>query len=306
MFRYEAPQAGRYREHWQIGAEALGSDDPLLDAEVIAMLAELYRRLGVPDVALHLGSMGDPESRGPFRARLLEYLEGHAAGLGEEGRERMRDNPLRLFDSKDPRVAAIMEGAPKLLDALSPASREHRERVLAALDALGIAYVEDPMLVRGFDYYTQTVFEFRCARLGAQSTIGGGGRYDGLVEQLGGPPTPGIGFGCGLERVTLALEAAEGEPAEPALDAYLAVLDGVPRLQFVPLLARLRAAGLSCESDLRGRSLKAMLRHAASLGARRAVIVGPRDHEAGAATVRDMATGEQRQVPLDELVEALR
>jgi histidyl-tRNA synthetase len=306
MFRYEAPQAGRYREHWQIGAEALGSDDPLLDAEVIAMLAEVYRRLGVPDVTLHLGSMGDPESRGPFRERLLEYLQGHAAELGEEGRERMRDNPLRLFDSKDPRVAAIMEGAPKLLDALSPASQEHREQVLAALDALGIAYVEDPLLVRGFDYYTQTVFEFRCARLGAQSTIGGGGRYDGLVEQLGGPPTPGIGFGSGVERVTLALEAAEGEPGEPGLDAYLAVLDGVPRLSFVPLLARLRAAGLSCESDLRGRSLKAMLRHAASLGARHAVIVGPRDHEAGAATVRDMATGEQRQIPLDDLVEALR
>ncbi len=270
MFRFEAPQAGRFREHWQLGVEALGSDDPLLDAEVIAVLAELYRRLGVPGVRLRLGSMGDAESRGPYRARLVEYLERHAGDLGPDERERLRDNPLRLFDSKDARVAAIMAGAPKLLDALSPAAQAHRERVGAALDVLGLDYEEDPTLVRGFDYYTKTVFEFTCDRLGAQSGIGGGGRYDGLVEQLGGPPTPGIGFGTGLERIVLALEASGLTPAGPPLDVYLAVPDDDLRLRLLPLAAELRSRGLRVESDLRGRSLKAMLRHASGLGVRTA------------------------------------
>ena len=303
MFRYEAPQAGRFREHWQVGAEAIGSDDPLLDAEVIALLAGIYRRLGVPGVTLRIGSMGDFESRAPYRERLLEYLGRHRDAFDEDARERMRVNPLRLFDTRDPRVAEVMRGAPTLLDNLSPAAQAHRERVLAALDALGIAYDEDPTLVRGFDYYTMTVFEFVSDHLGAQSAVGGGGRYDGLVEDLGGPPTPGIGFGAGIERIVLAM----GDGAEPApgLDCYLAVLDADLRVPMLPALERLREAGLRCESDLRGRSLKAMMRHASSLGARRAVIVGAREHAEGVATVRDMDSGEQRQVPLERLVEEL-
>ena len=302
MFRYEAPQAGRFREHWQVGAEAIGSDDPLLDAEVIALLHGIYRELGVPGVTLRIGSMGDPESRGPFRERLVAYLEGHLEALGEDARERMRVNPLRLFDTKDPRVAEVMRDAPTLLDNLSPAAQAHREHVLAALDALGIPYVEDPTLVRGFDYYTMTVFEFVSDHLGAQSAVGGGGRYDGLVEGLGGPPTPGIGFGAGIERIVLAMGGG-GEPA--GLDVYLAVMDADLRVGMLPVLEALRARGLRCESDLRGRSLKAMMRHASSLGARRAVIVGAREHAEGVATVRDMDTGEQRRVPLGGLVEEL-
>jgi histidyl-tRNA synthetase len=199
-----------------------------------------------------------------------------------------------------------MAGAPTVLDHLSPAARAHHDRVLAALDALGIAYVEDPTLVRGLDYYTKTVFEFSCDRLGAQSGIGGGGRYDGLVEELGGPPTPGIGFGSGVERITLALEAADLAGEEPVLDCYLAIPDDDLRLALMPLIRRLRAAGIRCDSDLRGRGLKAMLRQAASLGARHTAIVGPREHAAGVATVRDMASGDQREVPLDQLAEALR
>jgi histidyl-tRNA synthetase len=305
MFRFEAPQSGRYREHRQLGVEALGSDDPLLDAEVIAVLDDLYRRLDVPGVRLRLGSMGDAESRAPYRARLVEYLEAHAGDLGPEGRERIRDNPLRLFDAKDERIAAIMAEAPKLLDALSPAAQAHRERVNAALEAVGIAFEEDPTLVRGFDYYTKTVFEFTCDLLGAQSGIGGGGRYDGLVEELGGPPTPGIGFGTGLERIVLALEAGGLTPEPPGIDVYLAVPDADLRLPLLPVLAELRARGLRCESDLRGRGLKAMLRHADSLGARLTVIVGPRDYEAGVATVRDMRSGDQEQVPLERLAATL-
>ncbi|MGE3139466.1 MAG: histidine--tRNA ligase [Thermoleophilia bacterium] len=302
MFRYEAPQAGRFREHWQIGAEAIGSDDPLLDAEVIALLDGIYRELGVPGVTLRIGSMGDPASRGPYRERLVAYLEDHLDALDEDARERMRVNPLRLFDTKDPRVAEVMRDAPTLLGNLSPEAQAHRERVLGALDALGIAYEEDPSLVRGFDYYTMTVFEFVSDHLGAQSAVGGGGRYDGLVEALGGPPTPGIGFGAGIERIVLAMG---GEGEEPGPDVYLAVLDDGLRLELLPLLQRLRAAGLRCESDLRGRSLKAMMRHASGLGARRAVIVGEREHAAGVATVRDMGSGEQREVALDRLVEEL-
>jgi histidyl-tRNA synthetase len=306
MFRYEAPQAGRYREHWQLGAEAIGSDDPLLDAEVIALLDGILRRLEVPGLRLRVGSMGDAAGRGPYRERLTRYLEDHVEALDEDARARMRDNPLRLFDTKDPRVAEMMRGAPVLLDHLSPAADAHRRRVLEALDRLGIAYEEDPALVRGFDYYTMTVFEFTSDRLGAQSAVGGGGRYDGLVEALGGPPTPGIGFGAGIERIVLAMTGEAGEPSPAPLDCYLAVPDARLRLEGLALLERLRAAGLRCDWDLRGRSMKGMMRHAASLGARRAVILGPREREAGVATVRDMDSGEQREVPLDGLAEALR
>ncbi len=304
MFRYEAPQAGRFREHWQIGAEAIGSDDPLLDAEVIALLSAIYRRLGLTGLRLRLGSMGDPESRGPYRALLVEYLERHLSALDADSQERMRVNPLRLFDTKNPRVAEVMADAPKLLDHLSPAAQAHRERVLDALGRLGIFYEEDPALVRGFDYYTMTVFEFTSDALGAQSAVGGGGRYDGLVEGLGGPPTPGIGFGAGIERIVLALQAQGAEDA-PSLDCYLAVLEDEWRPAMLPVLEGLRAAGLRCESDLRGRSLKAMMKHAATLGARYAVIVGAREHEAGVATVRDMAGGGQREIPLDDLAKEL-
>lgn len=305
MFRYEAPQAGRYREHTQLGIEAIGSDDPLLDAEVICVLADLYDRLGVPGVALKVSSMGDPDTRAAYRPALLQYLERHADRLTGEERDRLRDNPLRLFDAKDERVRTIMEGAPKIVEHLSPAARAHHDRLLAALDGLAIEYEEDPMLVRGFDYYTKTVFEFSCDRLGAQSGIGGGGRYNGLVEELGGPDTPGIGFGSGLERITLALEAAGVGEDDGVLDCYVAIPDDALRLELMPLMRRLRAAGVRCDSDLRGRSLKAMLRQAAGLRARRTVIIGPREHAAGVATVRDMATGDQREIPLDQLVEAL-
>ncbi|MEW6581146.1 MAG: histidine--tRNA ligase [Actinomycetota bacterium] len=305
MFRYEAPQAGRYREHWQIGAEVLGSEDPLVDVEAIALLSDIYRRLGVPGIRLRIGSMDDPAARGAYRDLLLAYLAPYAGDLPEDARERMAENPMRLFDAKDARVQAIMAGAPKLLDHLSPPAQEHRERVLAALDALGIPYEEDPTLVRGLDYYTRTVFEFTCDRLGAQSGIGGGGRYDRLVEDLGGPPTPGVGFGAGIERICLALEADGPAVDGGVVDVYLAVPDAALRAALVPLLAALRDRGLRVESDLRGRGLKAMLRHADHLGAAHVVIVGPREMEAGEATVRDMASGAQESVPLDRLADHL-
>ncbi len=304
MFRYEAPQAGRYREHTQLGVEALGSDDPLVDVEVITLLSDLYGRLGVPEVTLRISSMGDAESREAYRPTLMEYLDAHADVFDEDERDRMRDNPLRLFDSKRAATAAVMADAPKIVDHLGPAAREHDERVRAGLDLLGVPYVRDPMLVRGFDYYTHTVFEFVCDRLGAQSGIGGGGRYNGLIEELGGPATPGVGFGTGLERITLALESVESVP-DSGIDCYVAIPDEALRLELLPLLRGLRDAGIRCETDLRGRRLKTMLKHADSLGAATVVIIGPREHESGVATVRDMVTGDQREVPQADLVDAL-
>jgi histidyl-tRNA synthetase len=307
MFRYEAPQAGRYREHWQVGVEAIGSEDPLLDVEVIALLADIYTRLDVPGISLRLGSMGDAASRGPYRELLVAYLDRFQGDLDPESRDRLRDNPLRLFDSKDPRVQAVMAEAPKLLHHLSPEAQAHRERVREGLDVLGISYVEDPTLVRGFDYYTRTVFEFTCDRLGAQSGIGGGGRYDGLVADLGGPDMPGIGFGAGVERILLALEsAASDQETAGVVDVYLAVTEPALRVDLLPVLQALRARDIRCESDVRGdRGMKAMLRHASSLGARVTIIVGPREAEAGMATVRDMTAGDQREIALDEVVDGV-
>jgi histidyl-tRNA synthetase len=301
MFRYEAPQSGRFREHTQIGAEAIGSADPLLDAEVIALLGEIYADLGVPDVRLRISSLGDAEARGPYRDRLIAYLNAHRDGLPEDARQRMADNPMRLFDSKDPGVAAIMAGAPRIVDALSEPAAAHYATVRAALDAVGVSYDEDPDLVRGLDYYTHTVFEFTCDRLGAQSGIGGGGRYDGLVHELGGPELSGVGFGTGIERIVLALEAAGREPAAPGVDVYFAAVDGESRLAAFTIMAGLRARGRSCEADRAGRSLKGMMRHAASLGAARTVIIGPRERDQGVAVVRDMATGDQIEVRMSEL-----
>ena len=305
MFRYEAPQSGRFREHTQIGAEAIGSDDPLLDAEVITLLGGLYARLGVPDVRLRISSLGDAATRGPYRARLMDYLSSHADALPEDARQRMSENPMRLFDSKDPQVVAVMAGAPRIIEALSDPAADHYARVRAALDAVGVEYVEDRDLVRGLDYYTHTVFEFTCDRLGAQSGIGGGGRYDGLVAELGGPALSGVGFGTGIERIVLALEAA-GAGAPPAgVDLYFAAVDDDARGEAFAMMARLRAVGRSCETDRAGRSLKGMMRQAAAVGARRTVIMGPRERERGVAVVRDMESGEQIEVPMSDLEQSL-
>ena len=301
MFRYEAPQSGRFREHTQVGAEAIGSGDPLLDAEVIALLARIYAALGVPDVRLRISSLGDAATREPYRRELLDYLTRHAAALPADAHQRMRENPMRLFDSKDPAVAAVMADAPRIVDALSDTAAAHAVAVRQALDAIGVAYVQDPGLVRGLDYYTHTVFEFTCDRLGAQSGIGGGGRYDGLVSELGGPALAGVGFGTGIERIVLALDAAGITAPTAPVDVYFAAVDEQSRLEAFAMMSRLRARGRSCEADRAGRSLKGMMRHAASVGARRTVILGPRERERGMAMVRDMHSGEQIEVRLSEL-----
>jgi histidyl-tRNA synthetase len=296
FFRYEAPQAGRYRQFTQIGAEAIGSDSPLVDAESITLLHELLTSLGVPGIELKLSSLGSPEGRAGYREELQAYLREHEAELAGEVRARIETNPLRAFDSKDEATRAVMEGAPKLLDRLAGEDAEHFAEVRALLDSAGVDYELEPALVRGLDYYTRTVFAFTAENLGAQSEVGGGGRYDGLVEELGGPAAPGVGWAAGVERILLALGEQE---AEPRRDVFIAVSSDDQRQQAMALAGELRRAGLSAEVDLAGRSLKGQMKHADRIGARRSVILG----EDGSAQLRDMESGEQRDIDPAKMLE---
>ena len=297
FFRYEAPQAGRFREFNQIGAEAIGSDSPLVDAEQIMLLDDLLRELGVPGIRLRLSSLGSIDARAAYREELKQYLRAHEPRLAREVRERIDANPLRAFDSDDEGTRAVMAEAPTMLDRLEGEDSEHFDEVRRLLDRAGVEYELDGTLVRGLDYYTRTVFEFTCDRLGAQSGIGGGGRYDGLVEQLGGSPTPASGWAAGVERIILAL--GEQHAAE-ARDVFVAAADG-QRHQALALVTELRRAGLRAELDLAGRGMKGQMRQADRIGARHAVILD----ENGAAALRDMASGEQRELDPGRVVEEI-
>ncbi len=300
FFRHERPQAGRYRQFHQLGAEAIGTDSPLADAEAIGMLAQLVAELGVPGVELRLGSLGSVEARAAYLEELKAHLRAHEGDLAKEVRERIDANPLRAFDSDDEGTRAVMDAAPKLVERLEGPDAEHFAEVRRLLDAAGVGYEIDPTLVRGLDYYTRTIFSFVCDRLGAQSEIGGGGRYDGLIEQLGGKPTPAVGWAVGIERIALALD--EAVPA-PGRDVFLAVAgeDGERRSLALVLAGELRKAGLSAEIDLGGRGLKGQLKHADRVGARRVVILEPD----GGAQLRVMSSGEQRPVDAGNLIEEL-
>jgi histidyl-tRNA synthetase len=299
FFRYEAPQAGRYRQFNQVGVEALGSDSPLVDAEAVMLLDAILRELGVPDLTLRLGSLGSPALRAAYREELGAYLRDHEADLSRDVRERIDANPLRAFDSKDERTREVMAEAPKLLERLAGEDIDHFGEVRSLLDSAGIGYELDPTLVRGIDYYTRTVFAFDCGELGAQSEVGAGGRYDGLVEQLGGPPTPAVGWAAGIERILLAL----GEPEEEAArDLFVAVADGAPRDRALALANELRQAGISTELDLAGRGLRGQMKQADRIGARHTVIL----EADGSAQLRDMESGDQRPVDLANLAEELR
>jgi len=309
-FRYERPQAGRYRQHHQLGVEAIGSGDPDLDVEVIALAAQLYEDLGLRRVELRVNSMGDAACLPGYRAALLAYLEAHEAELCAEHRGRFRANPLRVLDCKDAACVGVRsKGAPRLSEALCDECRAHFARVTRGLDALGVAWRQDDALVRGFDYYTRTTFEFGSLALdAAQNAVGGGGRYDGLVEALGGPPTPGIGFALGIERILLACDA-EGALSLPEvrLDAYVIDLTGGEAGRDVA--AALRRVGVATERGFDGRSLKAQLRAADRSGARLAVIVGEEEARAGTVAVRVLrgpGAGTQSAVSRAEVVGGVR
>jgi len=296
MYRYGRPGRGRYREHWQLSLEAIGTADPAIDAEVIQFYAHLLGRLGVTKWELHLNSIGDAECRPAYVARLNEWLDAHADVLDEEARHKRATSPLQVFDVKNPQLRAALADAPKLGESLCDACREHFDAVCAHLDAYGVPYVLDATLVRGLDYYTRTTFEFVGPDENVNSTICGGGRYDGLVEQVGGPATPGIGFGAGLERLLLAVEQEAPEPEAPRLDAFVVTDD---QAGLLPVLSELRRAGIAVDADYAGRSHNAQLKHAQRVDPRRIVVV-----EAGTATIRERGKEDVR-VPLDELPKAL-
>jgi histidyl-tRNA synthetase len=294
FFRHEAPQAGRYRQFTQIGAEAIGSDDPSLDAEVILLLHELIAGAGARDVRLRVGSLGRPDARRDYSDELRAYLREREGELSDEVRSRIDANPLRAFDSDHPGTRRAMEGAPHLLDRIAPDDRAHFDEVLALLDAAEVPYEVDPTLVRGLDYYTRTVFEFTSDALGAQSGVGGGGRYDLLAEQLGGPHTPGVGWAAGVERILLA--AGDQPGAAPRIDVYVAHEGDADRAAIFKLLRDLRAQGLRAEMEQAGRSIKGQLKQANRIGAAKVIIVTPDE-----LRVRDMDSGELTVVAtLDE------
>ncbi len=272
MYRYEAPQKGRYREHWQVSVEAFGSDDPAVDAEVIDLYREVLRRLGITRYVLELNSIGDRGCRPAYLEQLGAWLDAHEDVLDEDARTKRRRSPLRVFDVKSERVRSALQEAPKIGDHLCAACRAHFAEVRRLLDLLGIAYTVNPTLVRGLDYYTRTVFEFLNPAEKAQPQICSGGRYDYLVEDLGGPPTPGIGFGAGVERLLIALEAEGGTPEPPGIDVFFAVDDGAAREPVLETLARLRRAGTSADTDYAGRSMKGQLTQAQRLGAQTVVV----------------------------------
>ncbi|MGH2768064.1 MAG: histidine--tRNA ligase [Actinomycetota bacterium] len=303
MFRYERPQAGRQRAFLQVGVEALGSPGPEIDAEVVELGAAALRAMGLSAVNLHLNSIGHPVCRGRYLPELVGFLEERRSELCGDCRRKVTTNPLRTFDCKVERDREVMRHAPRITDYLCAECRGHFDDLQGLLGDLGVAFTLDPRLVRGLDYYTRTTFSFVAAGLGAQNELGGGGRYDGLSEQLGGGPLPGIGFALGVDRIALALEG-QGEPSPGGLDVFV-VTDGQAACSGALLLAsKLRADGLSVDLDYTGRGLKGQFRAADRAGARRVVVVG--DPEASTLTVRNMATGEEAEVPAQELGAHLR
>jgi histidyl-tRNA synthetase len=301
FFRYERPQAGRYRQLQQVGVEAIGVDDPALDAEVIAIADTGYRSLGLDGFRLEITSLGDDTCRPQYRELLQQFLFG--LDLDEPTRRRAELNPLRVLDDKRPHMRELTADAPVMLDHLSEAAKQHFETVLAHLDALGVPYVINPRMVRGLDYYTKTTFEFVHDGLGAQSGIGGGGRYDGLMSELGGQNLSGIGFGLGVDRTMLALRA-EGKTAGNAsrCEVFGVPLGEAAKLELAKVAATLRAAGVRVDLAYGDRGMKGAMRAADRSGARIALVAGDRDIEAGTIGVKNLSTGEQVDIPADSVV----
>ncbi|ACM32568.1 histidine--tRNA ligase [[Acidovorax] ebreus] len=310
MFRHERPQRGRYRQFHQIGAEALGFPGAEADAEIILLAHALWAELGLENVRLELNSLGQPDERRAHRAALIAYLEQHMDVLDEDARRRLHSNPLRILDTKNPAMQALVEGAPRLIDFLGEASLQHFETVKAILDANGVAWSLNPRLVRGMDYYNLTVFEFVTDQLGSQGTICGGGRYDYLIEQIGGKFAPAVGWALGVERVLELLKEQETQVARPAADAYAVVPDASALPVVMAALQRLRAQGVSVQmhsptaaGEGMG-SMKSQFKKADASGARYALVFGADELARGAVTVKPLRdSGEQAERPLAALAE---
>jgi histidyl-tRNA synthetase len=297
MWRYDRPQRGRFREHWQLSVEAIGSDDPAVDAELIQLYAELLRRVDVTEYVLELNSIGDRNCRPAYVEKLAAWLDEHDAELDDEARAKRQTTPLRVFDVKSERVQRALAGAPKIGESLCDSCRAHFAQVRGFLEAYGVDYELVPTLVRGLDYYTRTTFEFKDEAIGAKDTICGGGRYDGLIEEIGGPATPAIGFGAGIERLLLSI--GDRREKSDAVDVFFVVADDASRMRVVPLLAELRRRGVRADADYAGRSVKGQLTQANRLGAGRTVIV-----DGTKAVVRETGTADW-EAPLDDIVERI-
>jgi histidyl-tRNA synthetase len=304
-FRYERAQAGRYRQFYQVDLEAIGSEDPAVDAETIALAWDWYAGLGLTRQSLHLNSLGCRECRPVYRTALREFLR--TLDLDEATAARAELNPLRVLDDKRPETRELLAAAPLMIDYLCGACKAHHDHVRELLADLSISWVDDPRLVRGLDYYTRTTFEFDHPLLGAQSGIGGGGRYDGLSEDIGGPPLPGIGFGLGLDRTVLAMEAEEVTAAVPTgVRVFGVPLGDEAQRRMFGLVAGLRRAGIAADMAYDGKKLKGAMRRADGSGAGYAVILGERDIAEGTAQVKNLATGDQEAVPLDRVTDLLK
>ena len=304
MFRYERPQAGRLREFHQIGAECFGSSNPATDVEMIAMAAQFFKDIGITNVSLELNSLGNPESRAAYRQALIDYLTPLKASLSADSQRRLEENPLRVLDSKEPEDKAAVEGAPSILDYLDEESSAYFAAVRSMLETLQIPYVINTNMVRGLDYYNHTIFEFTTEVAGSQLPICAGGRYDGLVAYFGGPETPGVGFGMGLERLLLVLDKQGVElPIETALDVYVAVLGADANGRALELVQALRAQGFAAERDYLDRKLKAQFKSADNFKAKTLITLGESEVESGRVTVKNNHNREEITVSLDQIQE---
>lgn len=307
IFRYERPQAGRYRQHQQFGIEALGDDDPALDAEVIDIAWNLYTSLGLERLTLRINSIGCQLCRPGYLQSLREYYSGHSRAICRDCRVRMERNLLRVLDCKEPSCQGIIEGAPRISEYLCPGCAGHFEALKEYLGYLQISFELNPYLVRGLDYYTRTVFEIQPEGEGAQNVLGGGGRYDGLIEQIGGKPTPGVGFAAGIERIILNLRKQDiVPPPVPGPEVFVACLGEEAGREAIKLVARLRQADIGAILASGGKSLKAQLKQANALGVAQAVIIGEEEVSKGCVVLRDMTRGEQTEVPHDKVVALLK
>ena len=303
-YRYEKPQAGRLREFHQFGVECLGAASPAADAEVISLAKNFFDYLGVKDLSLEINSIGCKECRKEFHAALREYFAAHIDELCETCRGRLERNPMRILDCKSPVCSKIAENAPKITDFLCDDCRAHFERVKSLLSSMGIEFSVNPTIVRGLDYYTRTVFEFVSNEIGAQGTVCGGGRYDGLVEELGGPHTPALGFGLGLERLQLLMEAQDLPfPEQEKCDIYIASMGEDALTLAAKLASELRSDGFHVEFDVVGRSVKAQMKFANKIGAKFTVVIGDGELESGIARLKNMADGSETELALDGFVE---
>ena len=305
-FRYEKPQAGRLREFHQFGAELLGAASPAADAEMIAMVSSIFDQLGIEDLILEINSIGCPTCRKQYNEALKAYFRNREDGLCDTCRGRLDRNPMRILDCKSPECKKIAEGAPRILDYLCDDCRAHFEELKERLDDLGIPFVVNPSIVRGLDYYTRTVFEFVSDCIGAQGTVCGGGRYDGLVELLGGAPTPGIGFAMGLERLLLLMEKTGAAfPEDRKVDIYVGSVGKKAGMEAANIVNSLRAEGFCAEGDLMERSVKAQMKYADKIGAAYSCIIGDSELEAGEAVVKNMKEGTSEKVALEDIIEYL-